>query len=200
VTLGCSLKKTCVCIILQGAHTEDGQNIGDSCEIHTFHYYYGDGPPIAGDIACVLLAVDWYKFWTVCSAILYHCPWRTSSGCLRGDGGGTVLITILCATGHSGLMIFKSGDCAGQERCRSASSWSSNRHRTLLCGWANCHLENCIIVRKRHPDHRMHLVTWNVQVFSSNSTTQSCYRTNRIPKYFTDLPPCFTVGTRHSGL
>ena len=46
------------CIILQGAHTEDGQNKGNSCEIYTFRYSYGVGPPFACNTACVLLAVD----------------------------------------------------------------------------------------------------------------------------------------------
>jgi hypothetical protein len=66
-------------------------------------------------------------------------------------------------------------------------------------------LKNCIIVRKKHQDQRMRLVTYNVRVItSSNSIIQSKYRSSRIldtaAQLITDLSPCFTVGTRHSGL
>ena len=44
-------------------------------------------------------------------------------------------------------------------------------------------LKNCIIFRK-HLDHRMYLVTWNVHVVTgSNSTIQSNYKTRRVPGY-----------------
>jgi len=51
---------------------------------------------------------------------------------LRDYGGGNLLLTLLSKTDHSGWMIFKSGDCAGQERCWSASSCSSNQEWTHL--------------------------------------------------------------------
>ena len=42
-------------------------------------------------------------------------------------------------------------------------------------------LKNCIIVRKEHLDHRMHLASKNVHVVTgSNSTIQSKYSTSRI--------------------
>ena len=73
-----------------------------------------------------------------------------------------------------------------------------------LCVWA-IRLENCIIVRKQHLDHRMHLATSNVHVLTgSNSTMQSKYRTSRILDIAAQLirnqAPCFTAGTRFSGI
>jgi hypothetical protein len=51
----------------------------------------------------------------------------------------------------------------------------------------------------------MYLVTKNVHIVTgSNSIIQSKYRSSRIldtaAQLITDLAPCFTVGTRHSGL
>ena len=71
-------------------------------------------------------------FWIVSRGILYHSLWRTSSSCLRDDGGGNLLLTLLSKTDKRDLMILKSGDCAGQGRCLSASSCSSNQDLTLL--------------------------------------------------------------------
>ena len=45
-------------------------------------------------------------------------------------------------------------------------------------------VKNSIIFRKEHPDHRVHLVTQNVNIVTgSNSTDHSNYRTSRIPRY-----------------
>ena len=50
-----------------------------------------------------------------------------------------------------------------------------------LCVWRTVVLKNCLIVRKQHLDHRMHLATANVHVVTgSNSTIQNKYRTSRI--------------------
>ena len=40
------------------------------------------------------LGIDWYKFWILCSEILHRTIWGTSS-CLRGDGGGKLLLTLI---------------------------------------------------------------------------------------------------------
>jgi len=74
-----------------------------------------------------------------------------------------------------------------------------------LCVWQIVVLKNCNIVRKQHVNQRMHLATSNVDIVTgSNSTIQSKYRTSRLlaiaAQIITDLVPCFTVGTRHSGL
>jgi len=83
---------------------------------------YGVGSTFACNTACILLGMDSYKFWIVASGMLYRCRWRTSSSCLTDDVGGNLILTLLSKTDHSVLMILKSGDCVGQERCWSASS------------------------------------------------------------------------------
>jgi hypothetical protein len=46
-------------------------------------------------------------------------------------------------------MMFKSRDCAGQGRCWSSPSCSSNHDWTVLAVWmGTVILENCITVRK----------------------------------------------------
>jgi hypothetical protein len=60
------------------------------------------------------------------SRIFYPSSRRTYPICLRDDGGGNLLLTPPLKIKHSVSMIFKSDDCAGQERWWSASSCSSN--------------------------------------------------------------------------
>ena len=49
------------------------------------------------------------------------------------------------------------------------------------CVWQSIILKNCNIVRRQHLDHRMHLATSNVEVFTgSNLTLQSKNRTSTI--------------------
>ena len=59
--------------------------------------------------------------------------------------------------------------------------------RPNTCGWMyewNAILKNCVTVRKQHMDHRMHLVTQNVDIVTcSNSTIQSNYRNSGISRY-----------------
>jgi hypothetical protein len=160
--------------------TGDAHINGTGCE-----RYCRVVPPFACNTACVLLAIHSYKFWTVSSAILCHPSWRTSSSCLRDDGGGTPLVTVLTKTDHSILMIFKSDNCAGQGRCWSVSSCCSNQDWTLLavCVCKLSSWKNYVNVRKQHLVHRMQLVTHNVHVDTgSNSTIHSNYRTSRIPR------------------
>ena len=119
-----------------------------------------------------------------------------------------MLLTLLSRTEHSVSMILKSGDCAGPGKMLKCI-FVLLKPRLNTCGCMCGRIaivKNCIIVRKQHLDHRMHLVTQNIHIVTgSNLTTQSNYRTSRIPTYW--LPkssqiclPCFTVGTRHSGL
>jgi len=55
------------------------------------------------------------------------------------------------------------------------------RLNTSGCVYGQVILKNCIIVRKQHLDHRMHLATSNLQaVIGSNSVIQSKYRMSRI--------------------
>jgi len=84
------------------------------------------------------------------------------------------------------------------------ASQTKNEH-FWLCVWRIVVLKNCNIVRKQHVNQRMHLATSNVHtVNGSNLTIQSKYRTSRLldiaAQIVTDVVPCFTVGTRHSGL
>jgi hypothetical protein len=78
-----------------------------------------------------LPVIQLVSFSTVSKGILYHYSWRISSSYLRDYGRGNPLLTLLSKT-DSGWMIFMSGDCAGQGKCWSASSWSPNQDWTHL--------------------------------------------------------------------
>jgi hypothetical protein len=103
--------------------TGDGQNNGNSCEIFLLIW---SSVIIYLHTTCILLGTDSYKFWIVSSALLYRSSWGTSSSCVRDEEGENLLLTVLSETGHSVSMIYKPGECAGQESCRSESSCSSN--------------------------------------------------------------------------
>jgi hypothetical protein len=68
----------------------------------------------------------------MCSGKLYYTSCRMSCSWLRVDGWENVLLPLLCTTDHSGSIMLKSGECAGQGRCWRASSCSSNQDWTLL--------------------------------------------------------------------
>jgi hypothetical protein len=57
--------------------------------------------------------------------------WRISSSCFRDVAGGNLFLTLVSKTDHSGSIMFKSGDCAGQGRCWSSPSCSSNHDWTV---------------------------------------------------------------------
>jgi hypothetical protein len=141
------------------------------------------------------------KFWIVSSGIMFHSSWRTTYSCLRDGGGGNLLLTLLCKTDHTCLMIFKSGNCAGQGRCWSASSCSSNQDWTLLvvCMGEVLSWKIASLLGGKKLDHTMHHV-----VPGSNLTSQSNFGTSIMPRYCCPCchrsPPYFTVETRHSGL
>jgi hypothetical protein len=108
---------------------------------------------------------------------------RTVSGCPWGYGGGNLPVALPSTDLHT------------------AQTYTEH---FWLCVWRTVILKSCFIVRIQHLDNRMHLVTWTFHVVTgSNSTCQSNYRNSRIPRYCcpnqTDPPPCFTVGSRHSG-
>jgi hypothetical protein len=71
----------------------------------------------ACNTACILTGKYSCKFLVVSNGILYHSSRGTSSSCLRDDGGDNLILTLLSKTDHSGLMLVKSGNCAGQRRC-----------------------------------------------------------------------------------
>ena len=145
-------------------------------------------------------------FWIVSRGILYHSLWRTSSSCLRDDGGGNLLLTLLSKTDKRDLMILKSGDCAGQGRCLSASSCSSNQDLTLLAvcigkmsSWKTASLlGNNIWTIGCTQLPNVHIVTDIIRPFKVIiGPAEYQYIDAQI---ITDPSPCFKVGTRNSGL
>jgi len=157
-------------------------------------------------IVCILLGIDSHTFWIVSRGILHHSSYRTSCSCLTHDGRGNLLLTILSETDHSDLTIFKSGDCAGQRRCWSAYSCSSIQEWTLLAvcmgklsSWKTASLsENNIWTIA---------CTWLPKMSTQSLAVIRPFRVIIGPAQYqdiaaqimTDPPPCFTVGTRHSG-
>jgi hypothetical protein len=109
--------------------------------LYTFLYYYGVGPPFAFNTAAVLPEMDSYKFWTVSRGILHHSSRRTPSRCFRDVGDGNLFLTLVSKIDQSGSVMFKCGDCAGQGRCWSSPSCSSNHDWTILAVWmGHCRL------------------------------------------------------------
>jgi hypothetical protein len=149
--------------------------------------------------AAVLLGMDPYKLWTVCSGVLYHFSWRISSCCFRDIRGGNLFLTLISKCDRIDSMTLKSGNCAGQGRCWSSPSCSSNHVWTVPAVWmgALSYWKTPSLFENRG----MHLITQPVRVlpFINNGTNRILYhddapQTTRAPR------PCFTVGTRHSGL
>jgi hypothetical protein len=70
----------------------------------------------AFNTAAVLLGMASFKFLTVTIRALYHFL-RTSSSCFRDVAGGKLLLRIVSKADQNGSMMFKCGDCAGQETC-----------------------------------------------------------------------------------
>jgi hypothetical protein len=136
---------------------------------------------------------------TVSSGIWYHSFWRTSSSCFRSVGGGNLFLTVVSKTNQSGSMMFKSGHYAGQRRCWSSPS---NHDWTVLAVWMGT-----LSSWKTASLFGMHLFTQPAHLLPcSNSAIKRINETNRILYYdiavetIIEPPPCFTVGTRHSGL
>jgi hypothetical protein len=150
--------------------------------------------------------MDSYKFWTVCSGILYHSR-RTCSDCCRNAGGGNMFLTLVSKTDQNGSVVFKSGDCAYQVRCWSSPSCSSNHDWTVPAVWMG------------------ELMSWKtVLLFGSNVWIMGCtwlpnfytyslavirpWRVivgpmeyhNIATQIITEPLQCFTVRTRHSRL
>ena len=104
--------------------TWDGQNNENSCEKYILLYQYGVGPKFACNTTCMLLRTDSFKFWIVSSGTVYH-PSQHLLVAWQMMEKGILLLILLYHTDHSGLMILKFGDYAGQSRCWSTSSCSS---------------------------------------------------------------------------
>ena len=154
--------------------------------------------------ACILLGKVSCKFSIISSGILYHSSRKISSSCLREDGGGNLILTLLCKTGHSGLMIFKSGNCAGQRRCWSASSFSSKQDWTLVAVCMS-ELSSWKIVSLLENKIWFIGCTWLPTVSTESLAVMWPFSVIIGPAKYqgiaawvtTDLPPCFTVETRH---
>jgi hypothetical protein len=116
-----------------------------------------------------------YKFWTVSSGILYHYSWRTSSSCFRDVGDGNLFLTLVSKTDHSGSIILKSRDSAGQVSCWSSPSCSSNYDWTVPAVWmgalSSWKLRRCSEITF------VHILPF------SNLAMKADNGTNRIPRY-----------------
>jgi hypothetical protein len=118
--------------------------------------------------------------------------------------GGNLFLTLVSKIDQSGSMLFKFGDCAGQGRCWSSSSRSSNHDWTVpvvwmgtLSSWKIASMfENSVWIMDAHitqPVH-VHVFPCNNSALKGNNGTKSATQTT------TEPPPYFTVGSRHSGL
>jgi hypothetical protein len=72
---------------------------------------------------------------TVSSGILYHSSWRTSSSCFRDVGGGDLFLVLVFRTDQSGSVMLRCDDFAGQGKCWSSPSCSSNHDWTVRAVW-----------------------------------------------------------------
>ena len=151
---------------------------GNSCERYTFLYQYTIQPPMPVT-ACIPLGTESCMFWTVSRGLLYHSSWRTST-CLRDDGGGNLLLTLLSKTDNSDSMIFVWRLCWPGRMFKC----SSDQDLTLLAvcisklsSWKPALLGNtwavgCTRLPKCPHSH------WH------DSTIQGNYRTRRMPIYW----------------
>jgi hypothetical protein len=175
--------------------------------LYTFIYEYRVGPSFAFNTAAILLGIDSYKFWTVSSGSLYHSSWRTSSSRFRDVGGGNLFLTLVSKTDQNGSMTFKSGDCAGQGRCWSSPSCSWNHDWTVPSVWMRVLETASLFGNNVWIMGWVHLIIQPVYVLPcSNSAVKGNNGANRIQYHdiaaqtITEPSPCFTVGTRNSGL
>jgi hypothetical protein len=123
--------------------------------------------------------MDSYKFWTISSGILYRSSWRTSLSCFIDFGGGNLFLTLVSKTDQSGSMMFKSDDCAGQGRCWSSPSCSSNHDWKVPGEWMGALSSWRITTLFRKTPG-----SWDAPAYPTcNSAMQGNNGTNRIPWY-----------------
>ena len=139
-------------ITLQQVQGMDKNN-GNSCERYTFLYYYGVGPPFAYNTACIFLGTDSCKIWKVSSEILYH----SSSSCLRDVEGicfspCSLKLTTVDRWYISWAIVLAREDVEVHFMLlKQRLNTSGHVYGRIVI------LKNCIIVRKQHLGHRMHL-------------------------------------------
>jgi hypothetical protein len=109
--------------------------------------------------------MDSYKFWTVSSGILYHSSWRTSSDCFRDVGSGNLFLTLISKTDQNGSIMLKSDGYAGQGRCWSSSSCSSNHNWTVPAVWIGV-LSSCKTASLFGSNVRIKGCTWLPNLFT----------------------------------
>lgn len=92
------------------------------------------GSLFASNIDAILLG-DSHKLWTVSNVISYHSSLRTSSSCLRDVGSGNLYLSLVSTTNHSGSVMLKCGDCAGQGSCWRSHALQTMTEQFQLCEW-----------------------------------------------------------------
>jgi hypothetical protein len=78
-------------------------------------HYYRIGPYFAFITAVFLLGTNSYKFRTTLDEVYTILLRITSSSYSRDVGGGILFLILVSETDQNDSMIFKSGDCVGQE-------------------------------------------------------------------------------------
>jgi hypothetical protein len=192
----------------QWAYMQGLKKIMETLQIlYTFLYQCDVEPPFAFNTAAVLLGMDSYKFWAVTSAILNHLSWRICPSCFRDVGSGNLFLSLVTRTTQSGSVVCRSSDCAGQGRCWSSPSCSSNYDWIVPAVWMEA------------------LSSWkSASLFENNAWIVGCTWLPNLSAYslevirpwkvimgpteyheiaaqtITEPPPYFIVGTRHSRL
>jgi hypothetical protein len=67
------------------------------------------------------------------------------------------------------MLVFKTGDCAGQGRCWSLPSCCSNYERFQMCKWEHCLWKTASFFQKCL-DHGMHLITQPVHILPCSNS------------------------------
>jgi hypothetical protein len=136
--------------------------------------------------------------------LFYHSSWRTASSYFRDVEGRNLFLILVSKTDQSGSIVFKSGEYAGQGRCWSSPSCPSNHDWTVQAVWIgtlsswktaslfgnNVWIMGCTLLLNLSMYSLGVIRPWRVIMDQQNIAAQ----------IITEPLPCFTAGTRHSGL
>jgi hypothetical protein len=120
-----------------------GQNNGNTTNTVHISLLIWCCTTFAFNTAAVLLGMDSYKYWTVCSGMSYHSSWRIPSTCYGNVGGGNLFLTLVSKTDQSASLMFKCGNWAGQEICRTSTFM-------IFKPWLNssgCGMRHCLLAK-----------------------------------------------------